>query len=516
MSTTNRRRFLEAAAIGTAVVSMPSVFGCTQKAVLAGNATPKGAPVAKGYFDNFGLEGGLLSRVIAKGLSRGGDFCEVYAQHRVSHWLGIEDGEINRAYTEVALGAGVRVLKGDATGYAFSEDLSEAALIKAASTAAIVADGPATVDPQALAAVLVNNRYPIPVAWSDVGVDKKLPIVAAADKAARAADSRIIKVKATLEDETTRVLVATSDGLYVEDNRPMTTLSIVCVANKAGRTETGSHSLAARDGLSFYTAGRINKVAREAAAYTVLLFDAEQPPAGEYPIVLAPGIPAILLHEAIGHGMEADFNRKGTSIYSERMGKRIAPPFVTILDDGTTERMRGTINIDDEGTAAQKTVLVENGMLRSYMHDRISARHYKVASTGSARRESFRHAPVPRMRNTYMLAGPHKPEEIIASVKHGLYAEMFSNGQVQIGAGDFTFYLKHGRMIEDGKLTRVVKDANLIGSGPRVLEKVEMVGDDLAHISGAGYCGKDGQSIPVGFGMPTIKTSGMSVGGKRA
>jgi TldD protein len=517
MSTPNRRHFLEAAAWGTAVVSMPSVFGCSQRAIVAGPATAASVSpsVAKGYFDAFGLDAGVISRVIGRGLSRGGDFCELFAQHRVSHWLTMEDGEINRANAEVALGVGVRVLKGNATGYAFSEDLSEEALMKAASTAAVVADGPATLEPKALAAVAVNNRYSVPMAWSEVGIDKKLPIVVAADKAARGADARVVKVRVTLEDETTRVLIANSDGHFIEDDRPMTTLSVSCVAEQGGKTETSGQSIAERDGIGFYTADRISKVAREAAANTVLLFEAEQPPAGEYPIVLASGIPAILLHEAIGHGMEADFNRKGTSIYAERMGKRIAPSFVTILDDGTNERMRGSINIDDEGTPAQRTVLVENGILRSYMHDRISAGHYKVARTGSARRESFRYAPVPRMRNTYMLAGPHKPEEIIASVKRGLYAEMFSNGQVQIGAGDFTFYLKHGRMIEDGKLTRVVKDANLIGNGPSVLEKVEMVGSDLTFKSGAGYCGKDGQSIPVGFGMPTIKASGMSVGGKR-
>jgi TldD protein len=248
----------------------------------------------------------------------------------------------------------------------------------------------------------------------------------------------------------------------------------------------------------------------------VLLFDAVSPPAGEYPVVLAPGLSGILLHEAIGHGMEADFNRKGVSVYADRIGTRIAPPHVTIVDDGTNEKMRGSINIDDEGAAAQRTVLVEGGILRSYMHDRISASHYKVDRTASGRRESFRFPPVPRMRNTYMMPGPHKRDEIIASVKKGLYAEMFTNGQVQIGAGDFTFYLKHGRLIEDGKLTRVVKDANLIGSGPKVLESIEMVADDLEMFSGAGYCGKDGQRIPVGFGLPTARAGAISVGGRGA
>jgi TldD protein len=231
---------------------------------------------------------------------------------------------------------------------------------------------------------------------------------------------------------------------------------------------------------------------------------------------MSPGTPAILLHEAIGHGMEADFNRKGISIYADRIGERIAPEDVTIIDDGTNERLRGSINIDDEGIASQRTVLVENGILRSYMHDHISSKHYNLESTGSGRRESFRFPPVPRMRNTYMLNGPYDPEEIIASVDKGLYAEMFSNGQVAIGAGDFTFFLKHGRLIEKGKLTHVVKDANLIGSGPKVLEHVDMVGNDMAMFSGGGNCGKDGQAVPVGFGMPTIRAGAISIGGRKS
>jgi TldD protein len=231
-------------------------------------------------------------------------------------------------------------------------------------------------------------------------------------------------------------------------------------------------------------------------------------------VVLAPGISGILLHEAIGHGMEADFNRKRISIYSGRIGQRIAPPMVTIVDDATNPGMRGSLNVDDEGAAGERTVLVDGGVLRSYLHDRISASHFGTPRTGSGRRESFRFPPVPRMRNTYLLPGPHNRQAIIASVEKGLYAELFWNGQVQIGAGDFTFYLKHGWLIEGGKLSRRVKDANLIGNGPKVLEQVQMVGDDLAFYSGSGYCGKDGQRVPVGFGLPTIKVGGISVGGR--
>jgi len=290
-------------------------------------------------------------------------------------------------------------------------------------------------------------------------------------------------------------------------------LMVSCVAEQKGRTETSGQSGSARDGLACLSEAAVDRVAREAAEHTGLLFDAGPPPVGELPVVLAPGIPGILLHEAIGHGMEADFNRKGISIYAGRIGQRIAPADVTIIDSGEG-RMRGSLNIDDEGSPAERTVLVERGVLRSYLHDRISSRHYKVRGTGSGRRQSFRFPPVPRMRNTYMLAGKRSRDEIIASVDRGLYAELFSNGQVFIGAGDFTFYLKHGRLIEKGKLTRVVKDANLIGNGPKVLEQVAMVGDDLVQHSGAGYCGKDGQRVPVGFGLPTIKVGGISIGGR--
>lgn len=529
----NRRNFLRKAGAGVVLASLPPLWPHTARGVLlhgpegaggggggsAGSAGGAGGGAAGGhttYFDAFGVDTGLISRILAKGLSRGGEFSEVYLQHRISHWVGLEDGKVNRAYTTVDLGAGIRVLKGDATGYAFSEDLSEAALLATAATAAAVADGTPAAEVRPLAAVAVPNRYPVAVPWSDVGMEAKLPILERADKKARGADPHISQVVVYLSDETTRILVANSEGRLVQDDQPMALLSVNCVAEKKGQRESSWQSGSARDGLAFFGPEKVDEVAGEAAAFTMLLFDAAQPPAGEYPVVLAPGLSGILLHEAIGHGMEADFNRKGISVYAGRIGQRIAPAAVSIIDDGTNERLRGSVNIDDEGTEAQRTVLVENGILRSYLHDRISAAHYKVPSTGSGRRESFRFPPVPRMRNTYMLGGSVKPEEVIASVKRGLYAEMFANGQVMIGAGDFTFYLKHGRMIEDGKLTHVVKDANLIGNGPQVLEHVDLVADDPKLYSGGGYCGKDGQRIPVGFGLPTVRAGAISIGGRQS
>jgi TldD protein len=300
----------------------------------------------------------------------------------------------------------------------------------------------------------------------------------------------------------------------VEDVQPMTSLYVSCVAEQDGRREQGGYNVAARSDLGFYSPDRIGRVVKEAVDRTVILFEAVPAPAGEMTVVLAAGSSGILLHEAIGHGMEADFNRKGVSIYSDKIGKPIAKPFVNIVDEGTQEGARGAINVDDEGNAAGRTMLVQDGVLATYLHDTISARHYKVAPTGNGRRESYQYAPMPRMRSTYMLPGPHKREEIIASVKRGIYCCNFTNGQVQIGAGDFTFYVKNGYMIEDGKLTRPIKDVNIIGNGPKVLEKVDMVSDDLAIDEGGWTCGKDGQSVPVSQGMPTVRVASITVGGR--
>jgi TldD protein len=356
----------------------------------------------------------------------------------------------------------------------------------------------------------------VDVPWSDVGIEKKLPLIQRVNDIARARDDRIIRVTVFLGDATSRVLVANSDGLLVEDDRPMGLMYASCVAQHDDRVETGGQSLSARQSIALFSDEAVEKLATEAADHTTELFDAVPPPVGEMPVVLAAGYSGILLHEAIGHGMEADFNRKGISIYSDKIGKRIAGEHVTIVDDGTLPNLRGSLNIDDEGTAAQRTVLVEKGILSSYLHDRISANHYGVQRTGSGRRQSFRYPPVPRMRTTYMLDGPHKRDEIIASIDSGIYAERFSNGQVNIGAGDFTFYLQKGRIIENGKLTRVIKDTNLIGSGPKVLEQIDMVADDSIVLQRGGSCGKDGQMVPVGYGLPTVRAGAISVGGRNA
>jgi len=331
-----------------------------------------------------------------------------------------------------------------------------------------------------------------------------------------AGDPSVIKAQVHFAAQDEVILVANSEGLLVEDTRPMTHLYATCVARKDDKTESNSYSRSMRDGPGLYTPAMIAELSSKAVERTLLLFEARVPDAGEMPVVLAPATSGILLHEAMGHGFEADFNRKETSIFSSMMDRKVAEGFVTIVDTALDEKARGSINIDDEGTPGQETVLVKDGVLVSYLHDRISAKHYGVALTGNGRRQDFRHVPLPRMRVTTMENGPHDPEEIVRSVKRGIYAVDFANGEVAIGAGDYSFYVKTGYLIEDGRLTAPIKDVNLIGNGPDSLAKVVMVGNDKALDSGTWTCGKSGQSVPVGLGLPTVKVSSITVGGVNA
>ena len=461
----------------------------------------------------YGLDDALYQRVMTTALSRGGDYCDLFFQQRAVNSIGLEDGEVNRAFCSESLGVGIRVVVGDAAGYAFCEELEEQSMHEAARVASSIASGGVTVEPQPVAPVQPASHYPVQVPWSSVTIDQRLPLLTRVNSGVHAQDARVAKVRISFSDSESHMLVVCSDGRKAWDFQPMTTFNVACVAQQGDRREENHFALAGRQGLELYSDAQLDEIASEVVARTVLLFDAVKPTAGQMPVVLAAGSSGILLHEAIGHGMEADFNRKGTSIYSDRMGQSIAGKDVSIVDDATLPGARGSINVDDEGMEGQKTVLVERGVLRSYIHDRISAKHYGVTPTGSGRRESFRHPPLPRMRSTYMLPGPHPRDEIIASVKRGIYAVSFTNGQVQIGAGDFTFYIKTGYLIEDGKLTAPIKDVNIIGNGPEALEQVEMVGDDLEVDRGGWTCGKDGQGVPVSIGLPTIKVAKITVGG---
>ncbi|MBN1350102.1 TldD/PmbA family protein [candidate division KSB1 bacterium] len=465
------------------------------------------------YFNRYGIDSAVIRQLFDIALSKGGDYADIFFQHINSNHVGLEDNEVNRAYSNIALGVGIRVIKGDQVGYSFTENLALKSMKLAARTAAQIADAARVAFPEKIDAIAVPQYYPIETAWEVVSIDRKIALLNQVNEHIFSLDSRIIKATLSFYDSSAYQLIATSEGVMKTDFQPMTGMRASCIAEQNGRRENHGYDYSTRDGIEFYTPERLETLGRESVQRTLELFEAGKPEAGQMEVVLAAGSSGILLHEAIGHGMEADFNRKKVSIYADKLNKRIAREFVSVVDDGTNPNMRGSINFDDEGNPSQKTVLVENGILRSYMHDRISSRFYQVKPTGNGRRQSFRHAPVPRMRNTYMLPGPHKKDEIIASVKNGIYAENFTNGQVFIGAGDFTFYVKSGFMIEDGKLTRRIKDVNLIGNGPKVLEDVVMVGDDLEMAEGGWTCGKDGQGVPVSMGLPTVKVSSMTVGG---
>jgi TldD protein len=462
----------------------------------------------------YGIAAEDLRRAMSAALSRGGDYADFYFQSTTSNILGLEDDAVNRARTAVEMGVGVRVLKGDSTGYAYSEELTAEALVRAAKTAAEIADGTPGPAPKTFALAATPRYYPPETSWPKVDLARKMSLLTDVNSRLKATDPRIVKTTLSFADEESEVFIVTSDGVVRHDLQPMTRIIASCVAEQGKSRETGSYNLAARDGWGFYTKERIDRLVKEAVRRTVLMFEAVQPVGGEMPVVLGAGSSGILLHEAIGHGMEADFNRKGTSTYSTRLGKPIAEKFVNVVDDGTVVNARGAINVDDEGNPTEKTELVVDGVLASYLHDRISAKHYKVKPTGSGRRESFRCVPMPRMRSTYMLPGPHKADEIVKSVKKGIYCESFSNGQVNIGAGDFTFFVKTGYLIEDGKLTRPIKDTNIIGNGPEVLSKITMVADDLVIDEGGWTCGKNGQSVPVSQGMPTVLVGSINVGGQ--
>jgi len=464
-----RREFMSISAKGAAAASIPLFF--SNNINMAFGKEIPGSSELGNYYNHFGVDEKLIQDIFSTALSYGGDYCDIFFQHSINNTIGLEDKQVNRAYSNIDFGVGIRVLKGDQTGYSFTEDISAKAMKLAAKTAANIASGSKRVDPIDLKLIKPKDYYPIKTKWEDVKIDRKIPYLQRINDKVFTLDKRVVKSSVWFVDQSSYILEASSDGLISYDFQPMTLAYVSCTAEENGKKENNSFSLAIRDGIDFFTPARIDQLAEEAVKRTVSLFEAVKPKGGEMEVVLAAGSSGILLHEAIGHGMEADFNRKKVSIFSDKINKPVAEKIVSIVDDGTNPSIRGSINIDDENIESQRTFLVRNGILESYLHDRISAKHYKVKPTGNGRRQSFRFAPLPRMRNTFMLPGPHKKDEIIKSVKNGLYAETFTNGEVYIGAGDFTFYVKSGFLIENGKLTKPVKDINIIGNGPDVLKK---------------------------------------------
>jgi TldD protein len=465
------------------------------------------------FFETLGLSERLLERCLGEALSAGGDFADLYFEAVTSTSLGMDEGIVKTAAQGVSVGCGVRVLSGERTGFAYTDDLSAERLLKAARTAALIASGPQTTRVAGFQQTRTPQLYPI-AGSSDAEISAKLELIARADRAARAFDSRIVQVRAGLSDELRRILVAASDGTFASDTQPLARLNVAVIAKDEHNTARGSSGGGGRVTLEFFTGSKSPEhFATEAARTAVLQLGAVAAPAGDMEVVLGPGWPGVLLHEAVGHGLEADFNRKKTSAFAGLIGQQVASSKVTVIDNGTMPGRRGSLNVDDEGNPTQETVLIENGILRGYLSDKLSARLMGMPNTGSGRRESYQAIPMPRMTNTYMLAGEDDPGDIIRSVKRGLYAVNFGGGQVDITNGKFVFSASEAYLIEDGKITAPVKGATLIGNGPESLKYVSMVGNDLALDEGIGTCGKNGQSVPVGVGMPTVKLDRMTVGG---
>ena len=471
---------------------------------------------AESYLSHFEVTRELLQKVISAAMEKGADYADLYFEHTLDNTSALEDGKVNSAYSNIGYGVGIRVLKGDQTGYAYSENISEEAMLKAARTAANIADSSVKFAPANISEYLPPNYYSVKTSWENTSIKDKIPFIQRMNDNIFAADKRVSKVNVYLGDTSSYILFYNSEGLLAWDYRPLVFLAGICIMEDKGKIENFFVGRSYRVGSEFLTNELIDELSNEVVTKTSKLFEATKPKAGEMEVVVGAGESGILLHEAMGHAFEADFNRKNLSIFSDKMGQKIAEGFVRIIDDGTIPGNRGALNLDDEGNPSSKTVLVNDGILASYLHDRISAGYYKVNPTGSGRRESFRHIPMPRMRCTYMENGPHKKDEIIASVKNGIYVDSFSNGQVNIGQGDFTFFVKFGYLIENGKLTKPIKDINIIGNGPRALADIVMVADDLVINNGVWTCGKNGQGAPVSMGIPTVKIKKLTVGGMNA
>ncbi len=455
-----------------------------------------------------------MERLLSLALGRGGDFADLFFEHDQGSSLLMEEGIVRTASAGVTCGLGVRVLAGERTGYAYTDDLSWPALARAAEAAAHIASGGRALPPQAVTSFPVERRYG-ETSLAVLPLPERIALLERVDRAARAYDPRVERVIATLSEETRRVRIAHSAGLLVEDVRPLFSLRVSVVAREKGLRREGSAGGGGRVGPEFFTRRSPESFAQEAARMAVVLLGAQEAPAGPLPVVLGPGWPGILLHEAVGHGLEGDFNRKGTSAFTGRLGERVAAPGVTVVDDGTLPDRRGSLSVDDEGRQSGRTVLIEDGILRGYMQDRLNAGLMRMAPTGNGRRESYAALPLPRMTNTFMLAGHDDPEEIIRSVPRGLYARHFDGGQVDITNGKFVFTATEAYLIEGGRLGAPVVGATLIGNGPDVLTKVSRIGHDLALDQGVGLCGKAGQNVPVGVGLPTILVSEITVGGTR-
>ena len=472
------------------------------------------ALLSEAFFnDRYSIDASVGADLLGVAMNRGGEYAELFFEHRQGSNITFEQQAVKTASRTTSQGVGVRVIQGDAIGYAYTEDLSRDAMRRAADTAARIASRGDRVEPVDVMHFESANHYSPDASTVAVAPADKVDFIRRADVAARAFDPSIARVDVNFIDEVKHVMIITSDGRITGDVQPLVRFNVSCLSERDGDRQTARWGGGGRMGMAYFETHTPEMLAAEAARQAVVLQSAIEAPAGTFPVVLAAGDSGILLHEAIGHGLEADFNRKKTSNYTGQIGNVVASELCTVVDDGTILDSRGSLNIDDEGNTPGYNTLIENGVLRGYIQDRMSTKHFGVAPTGNGRRQSFRHNPMPRMTNTYMLAGQSNPEDVIRGVDRGIYCVSFSGGQVNISNGDFVFSVTEGYMIEGGKVTAPIRNVNLIGNGPDVLRKVTAVGSDFALSDGRWTCGKDGQSVPVGVGMPTVLIRGMTVGG---
>lgn len=463
-----------------------------------------------------GLEYTDVERLLASLMMPSVDFADVYFEYsRRESWF-LEDGIVKDSSFSLTQGAGLRAISGEKTGFAYAEELKLPALQRASQAAGAIARQGENASLCAWKQSEPAGLYPVLDPTHSLETNDKLQLLQWADAAARAADPSVSQVMVQLVGVHDIVLNAASDGTLAGDVRPLVRMNVSVIVEKNGEREQASSGGGGRSGYGYFSRDLVEGYAREAVRQALVHLEADAAPAGSMTVVLGPGWPGVLLHEAVGHGLEGDFNRKGSSAYSGRIGEKVASALCTIVDDGTLPGRRGSLNIDDEGTPSRQTMLIENGILKGYMQDKLNARLMGMTSTGNGRRESFAHLPMPRMTNTYMLPGQDDPQDILSSVDNGLYAVNFDGGQVDITSGNFVFSTSEAYLIENGKVTRPVKGATLIGNGPEVLGRVSMVGNDLALDSGVGVCGKDGQSVPVGVGQPTLRIDGLTVGGTQS
>jgi TldD protein len=468
------------------------------------------------FTGKFNISVSDIESLLGVALSRGGDYADLYFEYATLNSLNLEEQLIKLANRAARLGVGVRVISGEKTGYAYCDEIDVAAIRKAALTAAQIAQSGSGAGPINVSRVSpAHDLYPVAQLIDDEPLPRKIELLDRIDRTSRAFDRRIREAQVSLTDEFKIVLIATSEGKLIGDAQPLARMRVMCIADDDGNLQSGVSGGGGRVGMDFFSDQLLDYYANEAARQAIVQLEAQDAPAGSMEVVLGPGWPGVLLHEAVGHGLEADFNRKGMSAFSGMMGRKVASELCTVVDDGVMPNRRGSLNIDDEGNPTSQTVLIENGVLRGYLQDKLSSRLTGASLTGNGRRESYRHMPMPRMTNTYLLNGASDRDQIIRSVKRGLYAVQFGGGQVDITNGKFVFNATEAYLIEDGKVTAPVKGATLIGNGPDALTKVTAVANDLALDEGVGTCGKDGQSVPVGVGLPTIKISEMTVGGTK-